>query len=108
MKKRPIFFLIILLTALSIGIGFSIFYLFKAPTLKKHKKTEVIIPQTDTNEDLDVVRALLLFHAADYFVYRGAPIGFQYNMLKELEVGLGRNIDIKIETDVNKMKKELF
>jgi membrane-bound lytic murein transglycosylase F len=91
-----------------LGIIFYFFISDKTPILKKHKKTEIIIPQTDSDEEVDVVRALLLFHAADYFVYRGAPIGFQYTMLRELEAGLGRTIDIKIETDVNKMRKELF
>jgi membrane-bound lytic murein transglycosylase F len=91
-----------------LGIIFYFFISFKAPTLKKHIKTEATIPQTDTSEDVDVVRALLLFHAADYFVYRGAPVGFQYDMLRELGAGLGRDIHIRVETDANKMQKELF
>jgi len=41
-------------------------------------------------------------------VFRGAPIGFQYDLLKELGRGLGRNVDIIIETDINKMKREVF
>jgi len=96
------------LLVLSFGIGFYIFAVLKSPILKKNRKVEVIIPQTDTNEAHDVVYALLLFHATDYFVYRGAPIGFQYDMLKELGEYLGRNIDIMVETDANKMQRELY
>jgi len=67
-----------------------------------------MISQVDSDENTNVIRVLLLFHAADYFVYKGAPIGFQHDLLKELERGLNRNVDIMIETDVHKMKKELF
>jgi len=55
-----------------------------------------------------MIHALLLFHAADYFVYRGVPIGFQYEMLKELEKGIGRKVSIQIETDANNINKELL
>jgi len=82
--------------------------LWKTSAPEKDDKVEIVIPQTDIAEEVDVVRVLLLFHAADYFVYRGAPIGFQYDMLKALERGLGKNIDIKIETDVSKMHKDLY
>jgi membrane-bound lytic murein transglycosylase F len=114
LKKRTIIFLIISLLALSLGVEFYFFdaadlpILKKLPLLHKHSKIEMVIPQINSERDLDVIRTLLLFHAADYFVYRGAPIGFQYEMLKNMELGLGRNIDIKIETDAGRMQKELY
>jgi len=97
-----------LLAASVLGVGLYFLTAIKPSNLEEPKKPEVVIPQTDINTDVDVVRALLLFHAADYFVYRGAPIGFQYDMLKELKRGLGRDVEVIIETDPNKMKKELF
>ena len=108
MKRAFIYFLIMFLLALSFGIGFYSFTTLKSPKIKEQKNIDVVIPQADIDENVDIVRALLLFHAADYFVYRGAPIGFQYDLLKELEKGLNRNVDIIIETNINKMKKELF
>jgi membrane-bound lytic murein transglycosylase F len=97
---------------LSISLGIGIYYItyiavLESPVHKKQKVSGVVIPQTDVEEDVDIVHTLLLFKAADYFVYRGIPIGFQYEMLKELEKVLGRNMDIKIETDITNMLKEL-
>jgi len=108
LKKTFLSFLIMFLLAFAFGTGIYFFIKLRTPNLKKHEKVEIVIPQTDMEEDVDVVRALLLFHAADYFIYRGAPIGFQYDMLKALERGIGRNIDIKVETDASKMHKELY
>lgn len=93
------------LLALSLGLGF---YVLSSKETKKQIKIDVVIPQTDTNDDVEVVRTLLLFHAADYFVYRGVPIGFQYEMLQELERGMDRNVSITIENDADNIKKELF
>jgi len=108
LKKTLIIFLTTLLVLFLLGIGFLLFMAWKSPTPEADEKIEILIPQTDIAEDVDVVRALLLFHAADYFVYRGVPIGFQHDMLKALERGLGKNIDIIIETDASKMHKELY
>jgi len=68
----------------------------------------VVFPQPDITDDVEVVKMLLLFHAADYFVYRGVPIGFQYELLRELGKAIGKNVSIKIETDEKNIKKELF
>ncbi|MCL2290065.1 MAG: transglycosylase SLT domain-containing protein [Bacteroidetes bacterium] len=108
MKKALIIFLKISFISFLLGIGCCFFIVLKAPTSGKQEKVETVIPQTDIEEDVEVVRALLLFHAADYFVYRGAPIGFQYDMLRELERGIGKNVNIKVEADASKMHKELY
>jgi len=96
------------LLALSFGFGFYYFTLFKSSKIVKQKKTEVIIPQNDNSNEVEMIHTLLLFHAADYFVYRGVPIGFQYEMLRELEKGIGRKVSIQIENDVNNTNKELL
>ena len=96
------------LLALSFGFGFFYLTTIKSPKIIKQEKTEVVIPQNDNSDDVEMIHALLLFHAADYFVYRGVPIGFQYEMLKELEKGIGRKVSIQIETDANNINKELL
>lgn len=98
--------LITLLLALSFGLGIYLI-VFQSPIYKKHKAERHLIPQSDIDDNIDVVRTLLMFHAADYFVYKGIPIGFQYEMLQELENELGKNMDITIETDITNMLKEL-
>lgn len=50
----------------------------------------------------DTLYALLFYHASDYFVYRGAPIGFQYDMLKQMAKDMGKDIVITVESDPEK------
>ena len=59
---------------------------------KKHQR-----PRSDT------ISVCLFYHAADYFVYQGSVIGFQYDMLKQLEKDFQRPVDITIESDPEKM-----
>ena len=47
----------------------------------------------------DTLRALLFYHASDYFVYRGSPIGFQYDMLKLMAKDLDKKIVVTVESD---------
>lgn len=47
----------------------------------------------------DTINALIFYHAADYFVYQGSVIGFQYDLLKQLGKDLGRPVNISIEID---------
>jgi membrane-bound lytic murein transglycosylase F len=96
---------------LTLLFGASFFFLteLQFPFHKRKQELRVTIPQTDIiDEDMDNVRALLLFNASDYFVYRGVPIGFQYEMLKELQKGIGRNVEIKVEINVSNILKDLF
>ena len=97
-----------LLLALFFGSGFYFITALEPPFHKIQKEVNVTIPQTDIEEDVDNVRALLLFHASDYFVYRGFPIGFQYDLLRELEKGIGRNVEIKVEKEENAIYERLF
>jgi len=97
-----------LLLALSLGFVFYFFTVIKSPFNKKQTAEILLLSITDIKEDTDNIRAYLLFHASDYFVYRGFPIGFQYEMLRELEKGIGRNVEIILKTDANEIFKTLF
>lgn len=51
----------------------------------------------------DTLSVCLFYHAADYFVYQGSVIGFQHDVLKQLEKDLHRPVNIVIESDPEKM-----
>ena len=110
LSKTLFRFLIIFLFAISFGFGSYFFTALPNYTLDHHNGiSEIVIPQSDLEDkNVDIIHALLFFHAADYFVYRGVPIGFQYELLKELESELGVYVDMKIETDANKIQYEMF
>ena len=96
------------LIAFSLGLCFFFLTTLKFPTFTKQDRSDVAIPHADVDDDPDVVYALLAFHAADYFVYKGVPIGFQYEMLNELEKGIGRTVDITVEANLNAIQKQLY
>lgn len=59
-------------------------------------------------EHSDTIKALILYHAADYFVYQGSVIGFQYDLIKQMGKDLERPVEISIETDPDKVFLKCF
>jgi len=108
LKKSFFYFLTAFILTLSIGGG--IYHLKKREFLNNEKAQNVAftIPQSDSRNDVDTVRVLLLYYATDYFVHQGAPMGFQYDMLKELERATGKNMEISVETNASKVLKEVY
>jgi membrane-bound lytic murein transglycosylase F len=53
-------------------------------------------PQTPQK---DTLKALLFYHAADYFIYKGAFIGFQYELFHIMEKELKKTVEITIENN---------
>lgn len=56
----------------------------------------------------DTIKALILYHAADYFVYHGSVIGFQYDLLNQMGKDLHRPVAITIESDPAKVILDCF
>jgi membrane-bound lytic murein transglycosylase F len=54
-------------------------------------------------EHSDTISVCLFYHAADYFVYQGSVIGFQYDIFKQMEKDFQRPVSITIEADPEKM-----
>lgn len=46
--------------------------------------------------------AVMDFNSTNYFIYRGQPMGYQYELLKLLAKELGVKLEVKVENDVNK------
>ncbi len=55
--------------------------------------------ETPKQEHGDTIKALIYYHAADYFVYQGSVIGFQYDLIRQLGKDLHRPVSISIEVD---------
>lgn len=58
--------------------------------------------------DLDQIRmdgkitVVTDFNSVNYFIYKGKPMGFQYELLQELSDYLGLKIDVKVNNDLKK------
>jgi membrane-bound lytic murein transglycosylase F len=70
------------------------------PVKHKHEKEETV--------HSDTITALIFYHAADYFVYHGSVIGYQYDLLKQLGKDLNRPVEITVESDPSQAFIEAF
>ncbi len=71
-------------------------------TLQSESNAFSMIRQSDTLE------VLLSSHSSDFFIHKGTPIGFQYELLKEFEKASGKVIKLSINRDSKKVLKELL
>ncbi len=78
-----------------------------------HQK-EISSPQTNQHiRDLSEIREIgklnvvTDFNSINYFIYRGQPMGFQYELLQELSDYLGIPIEVKVNNDLQKNFDEL-
>ncbi len=69
---------------------------------KQRKKEEVIHRDWPEIRSRGKLVALTDFNSTDYFIYRGEPMGYQYELLKALSQYLNINLEIKVENDLEK------
>ncbi len=69
----------------------------KLPIVEKIRHKRIAKRHSDT------ISACLFYHAADYFIYQGSVIGFQHDILRQMEKDFGRPVSITIETDPDTM-----
>ena len=93
----------LLLIIATIVLGIVLFFLYPYPSKKTENKNNSFF-----SGKKDTLKVLLNFHASDYFIYKGTPIGFQYDLLKELGKSLGKPVDISVCSDFDSIYKEVF
>ena len=94
-KHRSYLFLVVASLLLAVGVFSHGRFIPKIHIPKLEKKQHI--------EHGDTLSVCLFYHAADYFVYQGSVIGFQYDILKQMEKDLNHPVDITIESDPDKM-----
>jgi membrane-bound lytic murein transglycosylase F len=69
-------------------------------------KTEIIdLDEIMGNNKLVVITD---FNSTDYFIYRGLPMGYQYELLKELTDYLGIKLDVMVSNDLDDSFRRLM
>lgn len=48
-----------------------------------------------------VLRALIIYSSTSYFLYRGEPMGFEYELLEQLAEHLGLKLELVVSTDLD-------
>ncbi len=77
----------------------------------KKQDSTAIVP--DHNRDLKEIkkegklRALIAYSATSYFLYRGQPMGYEYELLKRLADDLGVELELKVSKNLDELLPEL-
>ena len=53
------------------------------------------------------LRALIAYSATSYFLYRGQPMGYEYELLKRLAEDLGVELELKVSRNLDDLLIEL-
>ncbi len=96
---------------------FTVLVSCRNPNMPRHEKKEVETAKTEQAKDtatlLDTIlqRGTLIaatdYGSTNYFIYRGEPMGYQYEILKALGDFLNVRIDLRIEHDLDSAVKKL-
>jgi len=69
---------------------------------KKNKKDKDIRTLADIRQGGNL-RALTIYSSTSYFLYRGQPMGFEYDLLKRFADYLGVELEIKVSKNINNL-----
>lgn len=71
-------------------------------------------PENRVKEDLGairkrgVLRAILTYSSSSYFIYRGEPLGYEYELVNRLADHLGLKLEIVVAEDLDQMADMLY
>jgi len=101
-RLRPLFWLLLVL--LTVGI-FSCTENQPVEQLTDDSFTDVsTLDQALNNKKL---RVLTDYNTVNYYIYRGEPMGYQYELLKAFSDHLGLRLELRIEKDLGEAKQSL-
>lgn len=89
----------------------------ETPSTKKQKKSKrkestkteqvVIQPDLDSIKKDGVLNVLTTYSSTSYFLYRGQPMGYEYELLKRFAEHLGVELNMVVANDIETMYNEL-
>ena len=72
---------------------------------KRNEKKSDLVPEKQNDlqriKDVGVLKAVVDYNSTNYFVYRGKPMGFKYDMLKELAKELSVELEISVSNNLS-------
>jgi membrane-bound lytic murein transglycosylase F len=99
--RIPLFKIIVVFTV-------AIFMISCSGKKRNRKDNSVLISEKQNNlqriKDAGVLKAVVDYNSTNYFVYRGKPMGFKYEMLQEL----AKELQVKLEINVSNNLSETF
>ena len=98
--NRYKYFFLVIISALLVAIVF----LLVVERKKKQQSREVVAAQQNDLAKIresGVLKAVVDYNSTNYFVYRGKPMGFKYELLKELSKELGVDLEISVSNNLS-------
>ncbi len=80
---------------------------------RNHRGSQYRISEEQTGRDWPQIResgkliALTDFNSTDYFIYRGEPMGYQFELLKALSQYLNVDLEIRVDNDLERSFRKL-
>ena len=72
--------------------------------VKMEPRVDIDLPEIRKR---DTLRAIMSYSSTSYFLYRGQPMGYEYELLKRLANHLDLNLEVVIAEDMDRMFKML-
>ena len=69
---------------------------------KRQKESFVNLNSIEKIQKRGTLIAVMDFNSTNYFIYRGEPMGYQYELLQLLADHLGVKLEVKVENDIDK------
>ena len=79
----------------------------KKPTLFSHTNKEIDIDLDDIVKR-GKIKVVTDYNSTNYFVYKGRPLGYQFELLKAMSNQLGLKLEITVSNNVEENINNLF
>ncbi len=70
-------------------------------------ESDSLMPAFDRIASEGRIRVLTSYSAINYYIYRGEPVGYQYEMLRSLASSLGVRLELSVERDIDEAFRKL-
>ena len=101
-KTKPIFAFILLISAIVLGLMSCLNdHDRKMKEILYQDKLVQLDPSLRLIIERDTLIALTDYNSTNYFIYRGEPMGYQFEMLREFAEHLGVNLKLVISDDID-------
>jgi membrane-bound lytic murein transglycosylase F len=101
MTKRFLGYIFLILLAFQISCNFI------HSNKKKHSKSKLVSRDLDDIKAEGVLNVLTTYSSTSYFLYKGQPMGYEYEMLKRFAKHLDLELNIVISNDIDTMQELL-
>lgn len=94
-------------------VPFLVLFLFMFTNCEKSKKAITIAEEPSLERDLDAIKkdgklkALTVYSATSYFLYKGQPMGYEYELLKRFAEHLDLELEMVVVKDLDELITKL-